>query len=456
MSSALLRALIYAAIAGAAVYVVVKFRLDELEPDVEDTARKFVAIALGLLALATLWFLGVALVHFLRWRKARRWERMLDDPQRAALVPPTEAHVDVVPEQPGGIKALARLVGMSLLVAGLVTYAVLALLDVVSFPTSGNTEEPNPFAVLVVAALAAGGAAGAWRSFDKWRIGRAVERLSEGLGPADHLHDADISPRRAGAIPPLDVIILTTGPARGNLRRITVDANSFGDPPPSILYLRLFDNEQGTARFLAGPWREYGYVHLLRSATSVSADELEAASADDLFITSEAELERVLAEASRDPERRPDAHVVAARLLGWIGRRRDAGDGEYPVYPARQLMCHGGFWKRAVDLLLARVDVVVLDLSGYHREHAGTGYELQRVIDRFPIGRAVMLASGASDERFLRAQVLAAWSQMAAGSPNEGNTHRSVLIDCSDHAADRALLGRIRARVVQASAAGGT
>ena len=83
-------------------------------------------------------------------------------------------------------------------------------------------------------------------------------------------------------------------------------------------------------------------------------------------------------------------------------------------------MCHGGFWKRAVDLLLARVDVVVLDLSGYHREHAGTGYELQRVIDRFPIGRAVMLASGASDERFLRAQVLAAWSQMAAGSPNEG------------------------------------
>ena len=50
-------------------------------------------------------------------------------------------------------------------------------------------------------------------------------------------------------------------------------------------------------------------------------------------------------------------------------------------------MCHDAIWKRAVDVLLARVDVVVLDLSGYHREHVGTGYELQRVVDRFPIER---------------------------------------------------------------------
>ena len=55
---------IYAVIAGVAVYVVVRFRLDELEPDVEDTARKFVGIALGLLALAMLWFLGVAIVSW--------------------------------------------------------------------------------------------------------------------------------------------------------------------------------------------------------------------------------------------------------------------------------------------------------------------------------------------------------------------------------------------------------
>ena len=142
---------------------------------------------------------------------------------------------------------------------------------------------------------------------------------------------------------------------------------------------------------------------------------------------------------------------MATRLLARVGRRREAGDDGFPVYPARQLLCHGSFWKRAVDLLLARVDVAVLDLSGYHREHAGTGYELQRVVDRFPIDRVVMLALPPSDQPFLRAQILAAWSQMAAGSPNEGTGHRSVVVDCSVHAGDRAVIGRL-----QASAPGGT
>ncbi len=47
----------------------------------------------------------------------------------------------------------------------------------------------------------------------------------------------------------------------------------------------------------------------------------------------------------------------------------------------------------------------MLDLSGYHREHVGTGYELQRVVDRFRSSGVLMLASRASDQRFLEAQV---------------------------------------------------
>ena len=330
MWSALGRALFYAAIGTGAVFVVVRSWPDDLEPDVEDTARNIVWIVLAVLALALLWFVGVALLHLLRWRRAVRWERMLGDPATAALVPPTEAHVDAVPEVPSGFKVLVRLVGLWLLFVGLVTYAVLALLDIVELPETDDGEQTDPLVVVLLIGLVLAGAVGAWRSFRKWRIGRAVERLSEDLAlPGAHLHDADISPLRAAAIPPLDVIMLTTGPARASTTKITADANSFGDPPPSILYLRLFDNEQGTGRFLTGPWREYGYVHLLRSATSVTADELEVAqrarSGEDLFITSEAELERVLAEAPRTPEPRPDLPELTKRVLGWIGRRTRRG-----------------------------------------------------------------------------------------------------------------------------------
>jgi hypothetical protein len=35
-------------------------------------------------------------------------------------------------------------------------------------------------------------------------------------------------------------------------------------------------------------------------------------------------------------------------------------------------------------VLIDRVDLVVNDLTGYGRENTGTGFELQRVIDRSP------------------------------------------------------------------------
>ena len=97
--------------------------------------------------------------------------------------------------------------------------------------------------------------------------------------------------------------------------------------------------------------------------------------------------------------------------------------GKYPVKP---LLCHGSFWKAAVDLLLARVDLVVLDLTGYLPEHAGTRYELQRVIDRYPIEQVTLLAQPTSDRRFLTAQIHSAWAQMAEASPNAGTELRTA------------------------------
>ena len=72
------------------------------------------------------------------------------------------------------------------------------------------------------------------------------------------------------------------------------------------------------------------------------------------------------------------------------------------------------------------MDLVALDLAGYRPEHAGTRYELQRVIDRYPIDRVILLAEPISDRRFLTAQIEAAWAQMGEGSPNAGGDSRTI------------------------------
>ncbi len=45
--------------------------------------------------------------------------------------------------------------------------------------------------------------------------------------------------------------------------------NVVGRHPLSILYLRVFENQPRARTFVRGAWREFGYVHLLRSATAV-------------------------------------------------------------------------------------------------------------------------------------------------------------------------------------------
>ena len=227
------------------------------------------------------------------------------------------------------------------------------------------------------------------------------------------------------------------GPERAGLDAQTIPRRS-GRPasePLQILYLRLFDNVAGMTRFLNGRWRLVGYVHLLRSATQVDVDEFESAKDSDsmatLFISTPGQLEAALA-------RRPTGRYDEPRPDGVIDRWKWMTNPERGRYPAQALLCHGTFWKTAVDLLLAHVDLVALDLSGYRPEHTGTRYELQRVVDRFPIDHVMLLAETTSDRHFLTAQVGAAWAQMAEGSPNTGSDRRAVHVELGSDSLENA------------------
>ena len=423
-------ALLYGALAAAVWFGAERVWPDDW-PEPERAERdEIVRLATAVLAAIVVWCLAKFLFHAVRWAHARRWERMLDDPARADWVPPLRAHVDSVPDAPGGCALLGIPALLGLSAIGLIAYGVLALGDHVSRVESEGEDQSWSmigFGIfLLVVAVAA------IRRVRSWRVARRIERLSNdrALLPRPSIGTVEPSlaaPVAAGQladeIPDLDVRFVPAG--AHPLGDGHAPIGTPGGLPRDILYLRLFDNVGGTERFVNSAWRRIGYVHILRSATQVEADELDAAEESgswrSLFITTPAELDEAL-------RRQPTGLISTPRPDGVIARWRWAFDTERGRYPVRALLCHGTFWQTAVDLLLERMDLVVIDLTGYRPEHAGTRFELQRVIDRYPIEQVTLLAERASDQRFLAAQVRAMWRRMADGSPNAGTGSRPVRV----------------------------
>ena len=214
------------------------------------------------------------------------------------------------------------------------------------------------------------------------------------------------------------------------LQRVTATRNVAGSRPLSIAYLRLFENQPRARTFLQGAWREFGYVYLLRSASSVTPAEFRqykrSRSFAGLLIQSE---EQFAAEFYR-PVARPSR--TRWHTLKNVGPQTVWVRDWHGSYPPRTFLCHNNIWKAGVNMLLDRADLVVLDLSGLMPGNEGTRYELQRIIDRIPIERVVFLADGRSDRNYLRAEINHAWGRMAFHSPNSGTQTRVARLAVTD------------------------
>jgi hypothetical protein len=419
--------LLRAGLAAAAAVAILRYRpdLETLGTDLQlsnDVQSRFVSIGAAIASGIAVLFLIAAVWRIARWLIARRHRRMLRDPERAASVPPLESHLTSLRRVPGPGRAAWQSFVFALVVIALVTAG--ALLARYRPESAGDSDDLDVGEAVVVVLFGIGLLVMGVGSLRRWLRARRVEELSEdptlGVGTPP-----EPSTRRAPVIPRLEVAISAPGspPTRSPRRIVSTAENVFGRRPWNLAYLRLFENEARVREFLDGPWRECGYVHLIRSATSVGPEELEAAEeGDPVFINSDSWLLTELAAQPAEPLP-PGKHVLST-IAGGTVKVRDP----YGSYPVRSLLCHSSYWKSALDVLLERMDVVVLDLSGYQRENLGTGYELQRVIDRFPISRCVLLADPLSDSDFLEAQVQEAWLRMADGSPNAGEQPREVRI----------------------------
>jgi hypothetical protein len=354
-------------------------------------------------------------------------------------VRPGRAQVSVLALEPKRGALMGGCIFMAVL-AGAVVASALAYQSG-HWPDAWSPDDPIPSRTVAIVAGVAGiilllFLIGAVANGRRWHTSRAVERMSNDAALAAYLPDLAWAPptRRAAAVPALEVQFVRPAKlpkVRTKLQRVSPERNIVGRRPLRIAYLRLFENEPRIRTFVEGAWREFGYVVFLRSAASVTPAEYRAARAtgglSSLFISSH---EQLLAACDGGPRvANPKGRYRFKNASGTAIRVRD----RYGSYPLTPLLCHGAFWKAAVDDLLARVDLVVLDLSGFRPENAGTRHELQRVVDRFPVERVVMLADPHSNQRFLDVQLHDAWSQMADGSPNAGTGRRTLVVAVTDY-----------------------
>ena len=200
-------------------------------------------------------------------------------------------------------------------------------------------------------------------------------------------------------------------------RRVTPHANVLGRPPLNIVYLRVFENRPRTRNFARGAWREFGYVHMLRSAAAVPPRDVRKLRRPQRYpyglVTKAEEMAPHLA-APRYVQR------SGFRYLDSIAGSSVLTFDRYGSYSMVDPLCRGDFWQAGLDMLLVTADLVVLDLSGFSSRFAGTQFELQHIVDTVPVRKVLLVADPRSRRSFLDAQVAAAWDRMAVGSPNVG------------------------------------
>jgi hypothetical protein len=337
-------------------------------------------------------------------------------------------------------KRAAATIRYSIVTALAIAVCTAALLyDTAAWPSQWRLASAIPVRTTSIIAIVASCLALAWLTGAiingrRWHIARAVVRASKAAARDNALPDTRVSPvaQRASQIPALgwDERRPWKVARPSRLQRVTATRNVVGTRPLSIVYLRLFENQPRARTFLQGAWREFGYVYLLRSASSVTPAEFRqykrSRSFAGLLIQS---MEQFAAKFYRPVAGPSRARWHALKNVGpqtvWV---RDW----HGSYPPRMFLCDNSIWKAAVNMLLDRADLVVLDLSGLMPGNEGTRYELQQIVNRVPIERVIFLADRRSDRNYLRAEIRHAWDGMAFHSPNAGARARVARLAVTD------------------------
>jgi hypothetical protein len=87
-------------------------------------------------------------------------------------------------------------------------------------------------------------------------------------------------------------------------------------------------------------------------------------------------------------------------------------------YATNSMQCDDSTWRAALEELLTRADLVIMDLSGFKPENRGCSYELAKILDEIALDRVTLLINEATDIPCLQETLQACANDLALDSPN--------------------------------------
>jgi tetratricopeptide (TPR) repeat protein len=178
-------------------------------------------------------------------------------------------------------------------------------------------------------------------------------------------------------------------------------------PASPLLLLRVFRRQRSSERLfdlLGARWRHAGPIRMIGApdlaSSTMDPDEFLDFLAGRLrrrFILDAAGLQQRLARM----DDRPDL------------------DGRFRV---TDLFCGNDVWQAAVRALMARSDLVAMDLRGFAAQNQGCRFELQALLDGVPCRRIALLVDRSTDRALLDATLQAGLAAVPAESPNRDAT----------------------------------
>jgi hypothetical protein len=94
-----------------------------------------------------------------------------------------------------------------------------------------------------------------------------------------------------------------------------------------------------------------------------------------------------------------------------------------------ELFCGNDAWRAAALGLMARSDLVAMDLRDFGPDNQGCIFELQALIDLVPAGRVALLVDGSTDREFLQATITRCLARAPNTSPNAHAGVQPALVD---------------------------
>lgn len=173
--------------------------------------------------------------------------------------------------------------------------------------------------------------------------------------------------------------------------------------PARLLLLRVFGFRRRSERLfdlLAARWRYAGPIGLI-AAPDIAGHSIDPAKLLE-FVSGGLRRRFIIEPADLD------------RRLAALDDRPDP-DGRFRI---NELFCGNDAWQDAVRGLMAKCDLVAMDLRGFSPNSRGCTTELQLLIDLVSLGRTVLLIDASTDVPFLRRTLSQCWNAMADASPN--------------------------------------